>query len=74
MDVDELRPSKILIGLLDFLPILRPGALLSYLLMGTAGQVVLGERCFRLAGLEACAVFLLGSWSEVRRIVAPTTV
>src|SRR5690349_904560 len=45
---DELRPQKFFIGLMDFFSILLPGALLTYLLMGEVGPVVLGERYAKL--------------------------
>ena len=69
-------PQKLFIGLMDFFSILLPGALLTYLLMGEVGLVVLGDRYARLAGAEAWAaflfasylfghlVFLLGSWLD----------
>lgn len=37
-------PQKFFIGLMDFFSILLPGALLTYLLMGEMGSVVLGDR------------------------------
>lgn len=69
-------PQKFFIGLMDFFSILLPGALLTYLLMGEVGPVVLGDRYAMLAGAEAWAaflfasyllghlVFLLGSWLD----------
>lgn len=69
-------PQKFFIGLMDFFSILLPGALLTYLLMGEMGPVVLGDRYATLAGAEAWAaflfasyllghlVFLLGSWLD----------
>ena len=69
-------PQKFFIGLMDFFSILLPGALLTYLLMGEVGPVVLGDRYARLAGAEAWAaflfanylfgylIFLLGSWLD----------
>lgn len=69
-------PEKLFIGLMDFFSILLPGALLTYLLMGETGPVVLGERYSKLADAEAWAaflfasylfghlVFLLGSWLD----------
>jgi hypothetical protein len=68
--------QKFFIGLMDFFSILLPGALLTYLLMGDVGPVVLGDRYAKLAGAEAWAVFLfaryllghlvflLGSWLD----------
>jgi hypothetical protein len=56
--------------------ILLPGSLLTWLLMGEVGPVVLGDRYAKLAGAEAWAaflfasyllghlVFLLGSWLD----------
>ena len=69
-------PQKFFIGLMDFFSILLPGALLTYLLMGNVGPLVLGDRYSKLAGAEAWAaflfasylfghlVFLLGSWLD----------
>jgi hypothetical protein len=68
--------QKFFIGLMDFFSILLPGALLTYLLMGIVGPLVLGVRYSKLAGGEAWAaflfasylfghlVFLLGSWLD----------
>jgi hypothetical protein len=72
----DLEPQKFFIGLMDFFSILLPGALLTYLLMGEVGSVLLGDCYAKLAGTEAWAaslfasylfdhlVFLLGSWLE----------
>jgi 8-oxo-dGTP pyrophosphatase MutT (NUDIX family) len=72
----NLDPQKFFIGLMDFFSILLPGALLTYLLMGEVGPVVLGSRYGQLAGAESWAaflfasylfghlVFLLGSWLD----------
>jgi hypothetical protein len=69
-------PQKFFIGLMDFFSILLPGALLTYLLMGEAGPLVLGDQYDKLAGAQAWAaflfasylfghlVFLLGSWLD----------
>jgi len=69
-------PQKFSIGLMEFFSILLPGALLTYLLMGEVGPIVLGDRYAKLAGAEAWAaflfasyllghlVFLLGSWLD----------
>lgn len=38
----NFEPQKFFIGLMDFFSILLPGALLSWLLMGEVGSVVLG--------------------------------
>ena len=69
-------PQKFFIGLMDFFSILLPGALLTCLLMGEVGPVVLGDRYATLAGAQAWAaflfasylfghlVFLLGSWLD----------
>lgn len=69
-------PQKFFIGLMDFFSILLPGALLTWLLMGEVGPVVLGDRYDRLAGTQALAgflfasyllgylVFLVGSWLD----------
>src|SRR5262249_897842 len=50
--------QRFFISLMDFFSILLPGALLTYLLMGEVGPVVLGCRDAKLAGAEAWAVFL----------------
>lgn len=55
-------PQKFFIGLMDFFSILLPGALLTYLLMGEVGPVVLGDRYSKLAGAEAWAAFLFASY------------
>lgn len=55
-------PQKFFIGLMDFFSILLPGALLTYLLMGEVGPVVLGDRYAKLAGAQAWAAFLLASY------------
>jgi hypothetical protein len=72
----NFEPQKFFIGLMDFFSILLPGALLTYLVMGKVGPVVLGARYSELAGAEAWAaflfasylfghlVFLLGSWLD----------
>ena len=72
----NLDPQKFFIGLMDFFSILLPGALLTCLLMGEVGPVVLADRYAKLAGAQAWAallfasylfghlVFLLGSWMD----------
>jgi len=69
-------PQKFFIGLMDFFSILLPGAMLTWLLMGEVGPVVLGDRYAKLAGAQAWAafifasylsghlIFLLGSWLD----------
>jgi hypothetical protein len=69
-------PQKFFIDLMDFFSILLPGALLTYLLMGEVGPLVLGDRYSVLVGAGAWAaflfasylfghlVFLLGSWLD----------
>jgi ADP-ribose pyrophosphatase YjhB (NUDIX family) len=70
-------PQKLFIGLMDFFSILLPGALLTYLLKGDVGPVVLGQQRYDLLeGAQAVAafvfvsylvghlVFLLGSWLD----------
>ena len=47
---------------MDFFSILLPDALLTYLLMGEVGPVVLGDRYARLSGTEAWAAFLFTSY------------
>jgi hypothetical protein len=61
-------PQKFFISMMDFFSVLLPGALLSYLLMGEVGPVMLGDRYARLAGAQAwaafpCASYLLGTSS-----------
>jgi hypothetical protein len=58
----NLDPQKFFIGLMDFFSILLPGALLTYLLMGEVGPVVLGDRYGKLAGAEAWAALLFASY------------
>jgi hypothetical protein len=55
-------PQKFFIGLMDFFSILLPGALLTYLLVGKVGPVVLGDRYDKLAGADAWAAFLSASY------------
>jgi hypothetical protein len=59
MDFD---PQKLSIGPMDFFSILLPGALLTYLLIGEGGPVVLRDRYAELAGAEAWATFLFASY------------
>jgi hypothetical protein len=47
---------------MDFFSILLPGALITFLLMGEVGPLVLGDRYSKLAGAEAWAVFLFASY------------
>jgi hypothetical protein len=46
----KFEPQKFFIGLMDFFSILRLGVLLTCLLMGELGPVVLRNRYFKLAG------------------------
>lgn len=46
-------PQTFFIGLMDLFSILLPGALLTYLVMGEVGPVVLGDRYSKRAGAEA---------------------
>jgi ADP-ribose pyrophosphatase YjhB (NUDIX family) len=55
-------PQKFFIGLMDFFSILLPGALLTYLLMGEVGPVVLRDCYAKLDGTQAWAVFLFASY------------
>lgn len=55
-------PQKFFIGLMDFFSILLPGALLTWLLMGEVGPVVLGDRYATLTDAEAWAAFLFASY------------
>ena len=63
-------PQKFFIGLMDFLSILLPGALLTCLLTGEVGLVVLGNRYAELAGAQAWVAFLFAS-CLFRRLVFP---
>ena len=47
--------QKFFIGLMNFFSILLPGALLTWLLMGEVGPVVLGDRYAKLNGAQARA-------------------
>jgi len=58
----NIDPQKFFIGLMDVFSILLPGALLTYLLMGEVGPVVLGDRYATLVGAEAWAAFLVASY------------
>lgn len=58
----NLDPQKFFIGLMDFFSILLPGALLTYLLMGEVGPMVLGDRYAKLTGAQAWTVFLFASY------------
>ena len=72
----NFEPQKFFIGLTDFFSILLPGALLTFVLMGEVGSVVLADRAPELAGTGGWAaflfvsylvghlVFLLGSWLD----------
>jgi len=55
-------PQKLFIGLMDFFSILLPGALLTYLLMGEVGPLVLADRYAQLADPQGWAAFLLASY------------
>jgi hypothetical protein len=75
-EADELRILDDLHQPDGFLPILFPGTLLTWLLMGEVGPVVLGDRYTRLDGVQAWAAFrfsshrfgdlvlLLGTWLD----------
>jgi hypothetical protein len=56
-------PQKVFIGLMDFFSVLLPGALLTWLLIGEVGPVVLGDRYAQLAGAQAWVAFLFASFS-----------
>ena len=48
---------------MDFFSILLPGALLTYLLMGEVGPVVLGSQKYQaITGAEGVAVFIVTSY------------
>lgn len=51
----NFAPQKYFIGLMDFFSILLPGTLLTWLLMGGVGPVVLGDRYAKLDGPQAWA-------------------
>ncbi|SEU45940.1 8-oxo-dGTP pyrophosphatase MutT, NUDIX family [Burkholderia cepacia] len=55
-------PHEFFVGLTDFFSILLPGALLSWLMMGEAGPVVLGQRYAGLDGAQGWAAFLFASY------------
>lgn len=67
MNFDPLQ--KFFIGLMDFFSILLPGALLTYLLMGEVGPVVLGDRYSKLAGADGWAAFLFPSYLFGHRVI-----
>ena len=54
--------QKFFIGLMDFFSILLPGVLLTWLVMGIAGMVVLGGGYATLIGVPGWAAFLLASY------------
>jgi hypothetical protein len=54
-------PQNFFISLMDFFSILLPGALLSWLLMGEVGPIVLVDRSAKLNGARAWAAFLFAS-------------
>ena len=62
-------PQKLFVGLMDVFSILLPGALLTWLLMGEVGLVVLGDRCAKLEGAQAWAAFLFASYLFGHRVV-----
>lgn len=55
-------PQKFFIGLIDFVSILRPDALLTILLVGLVDPTVLGDRYAKLDGTQAWAAFLFASY------------
>jgi hypothetical protein len=69
-------PQPFFSGLMDCFSILLPSALLTWLMIGEVGPVVLGDRYTKLDGTQAWAaflfasylfrhlVFLLGSWLD----------
>jgi hypothetical protein len=57
----NFEPQNFFIDLMDFFSILLPGALITYLLMGEVGPVLLGTRYVKLAGAQAGAAFLFAS-------------
>jgi hypothetical protein len=72
----DFGPQEIFFGLMDFFSILLSGSLLTGLVKGEVGPVVIADRFAKLAGAEAWAafmfasylfghlVFLLGSWLD----------
>lgn len=58
----KVDPQEFFIGLMNFFTILLPGAILTYLLMGQVGPVVLGDHYGKLVGAEAWAAFLIASY------------
>ncbi|MGF6851687.1 hypothetical protein [Paraburkholderia sp. CI3] len=55
-------PQKFFTGLMDFVSILLPGALLPWLLMSEVDPVVLGDRYAELDGAQSWAAFLFASY------------
>jgi 8-oxo-dGTP pyrophosphatase MutT (NUDIX family) len=73
----NFEPEKFFIGLMDFFSILLPGALLTYLLMDSAGPTILGAVQYKKLSstpgwvgflfasyLLGHLIFLLGSWLD----------
>lgn len=58
----DFEPDRFFVGLFDFFSILLPGALLSYLLKGTAERLLIGECYVEPPGPEGWAVFLVASY------------
>lgn len=56
------EPQKFFIGLMDFFSILMPGALLTYLVIGSVGEASSGGLFKKIQGVEALAVFLFASY------------
>ena len=57
-----MEPQKFFIGVVEFFAVLLPGALLTYLVMGKVGPVVLGSRYGCLGESEGWAVFAFASY------------
>jgi hypothetical protein len=55
-------PQRFFISLMGFFSILLPGALLTWLLLGAVGPVVLRDRYATFAGAQAWAAFLFASY------------
>jgi hypothetical protein len=67
----NLDPQKFFLGLMNFFSIVLPGALLTFLLMGEVGPVVLGERYAALGGAQAWAALMFVSYLFCHLIFLP---
>lgn len=59
----NFEPQKFFIGIIDFFSVLLPGALLTYMLMGTVGPLLLGVESYKaLDGTQGGMMFLFISY------------